>query len=40
MEKNIKSKEIYLDGISEPIIFETGWKAKKDKWKHMGKTGG
>lgn len=40
MEKNIKIKEIYLDGISEPIIFETGWKAKKANGSIWVKQGG
>jgi polyribonucleotide nucleotidyltransferase len=41
MEKNIIRKEVYIDGIAEPIIFETGWKAKKANgsvWVNQGGT--
>lgn len=41
MEKNIIRKEVYLNGSDEPIIFETGWKAKKANgsvWVSQGGT--
>lgn len=41
MEKNIKSFEIRLGSDAEPIILETGWKAKQTNgsiWARQGET--
>lgn len=40
MEKNIHSYEISLPGCAEPIIFETGWKAKQANGSIWIKQGG
>lgn len=40
MEKNIEIAEILLEGTSEPIIIETGWKAKQANGSVWIKQGG